>query len=264
MTTRVMVFPDLHCGHKVGLTPPRWDKRPGEAYGQHERDMYYHRRSIYKWTKETAISLKPDIVILNGDMIDGRGEKSGSTELITVDRDEQCAMAVAAIQDCFPHHPEFVASYGTPYHTGDEEDFEKRIAENVHAKKIGAEDDILVNGVVINYRHHAGRSSIPHGRGTPLSKEWLWNMLWALRGEYPKADIVIRSHVHYFTYIGDAEYLAVSTPALQGYGTKFGSRRMSGTVDVGLCWLDIGENRKWQLGAEVKRFNRKNRFALVV
>lgn len=263
MTARVMVISDLHCGHKVGLTPPDWDKRPGGAYDQHERDMYHHRRSVYRWLKETVVPLTPDVVIINGDCIDGRGEKSGSTELVTVDRDEQCAMVVACIQDLFPHNPQFVMSYGTPYHTGSEEDYEKRIAENIYAAKIGAEDDIRIDDLTINYRHHASRSSIPHGRGTPLSKEWLWNMLWNLRGEYPKADILFRSHVHYFHFTGDAEYLAVSTPALQGYGTKFGARRMQGTVDVGVCWVDI-EGRKRSLDWAVKRFNKRTKYALVV
>lgn len=259
-----MVFADLHCGHKVGFTPGDFDKKPGVGYGDKELAMYRHRRQTYNHFKPKIIELSPDIVILNGDLIDGKGEKSGGTELLTPDRSEQCDMATAAIRDCFPHNPEFVASYGTPYHAGSHEDWEKEVAEAVNARSIGAEDDLNIYGVVVNYRHHAGRSSIPHGKGTPLSKEWLWNMLWNLRGEYPKASVVLRSHNHYFFQVGDADYIAVACPALQGYGSKFGARRMSGTVDVGVAYVDITSKREVHLKWELKRYNNKHKFALVV
>ena len=38
------------------------------------------------------------LLLVGGDCIDGRGEKSGSTELITVNRNEQCQMAAECIR----------------------------------------------------------------------------------------------------------------------------------------------------------------------
>jgi hypothetical protein len=259
-----LVLADLHCGHKVGFTPPDFDKRPGSGYGSRESEQYKHRSKIFRHFKPVIIELSPDIVILNGDLIDGRGDKSGSTELITTDRGEQCDMATAVIRDVTPQNPEFVMSYGTAYHTGELEDWEDQIFDSLNAKKISAEDNIRVRGKAINYRHHAGRSSIPHGKGTPLSKEWLWNALAALRGEYPKAAVVIRSHNHYFFHVGDADYIAVSTPALQGYGTKFGARRATGLVDVGVCWLDVYADGRVVLDWHVMRFRNKHKYAMVV
>jgi len=263
MSTRVLVLADGHSGHVVGLTPPDWDKRPGDAYSQ-EAGEYKHRREIYKWLLSFVPSLSPDIVIYNGDAIEGKGEKSGGTELITAARDEQCDMAIAAIKDLCPHNPKIVMSYGTPYHVGDWEDWENQVAKGIGAVKIGSEDDIKINGKVINYRHHAGRSSIPHGRATPLMKEKLWNYLWALRGEYPNADVIIRSHNHYFLAVDTGDYLAIATPSLQGYGTKYASRRVLGTVDVGVVWLDIAKDGTIKWDRKLKRFNRRNKFALVV
>jgi len=260
--TRVLVISDFHCGHVVGLTPPDWDKRPGDGYGTHAYAFYKHRRNCYKWYADWCAKLLPDIVIVNGDAVEGKGERSGSTELITTDRTEQVDMAVACIQET--KAPRIVMSYGTSSHTGVLEDWENRVAKDVGAEKIGSADDIKIHGKIINYRHHCGRSSIPHGRGTPLAKERLWNVLWAERGEYPKADIVIRSHVHYFAFIGEGDWLAVSTPALQGYGSKYGVRRMSGTVDFGLCWFDIDENGGVAWDWKLKRFRKKHEFALTV
>jgi len=231
---RTLVVADFHSGHEVGLTHPGFDpdkppkKRP---------ECYIMRRTIWDWFVEIVDVLKPiDVLIVNGDAIDGRGPKSGSMELIYLDRQDQCDMAVAAIT--YVEAKTIVMSYGTAYHTGQLEDWENWIAREVMAKKIGSEDTIDVNGVLINYRHHIGRSSVPYGRHTAIAKERLQNQLWAMRGEYPEADVIVRSHVHYHAQAGGHGWTAFTTPALQGYGTRLGARRMSGTVDIGISVID--------------------------
>ena len=167
MKKRVLVISDFHSGHVLGLTHPGFDYESGRKT---ETAHYAVRRTIWNWYKEKVKSLKPDIVIMNGDAIDGKGEKSGGTEQITTDRDEQCEMALAGLQ-AIPRRPKFFMSYGTGYHTGNLEDWEDIIAREIRAEKIGAEDTISVNGLNINYRHHIGRSGIPHGRHTAVAKE---------------------------------------------------------------------------------------------
>jgi hypothetical protein len=230
----------------LGLTHPSDDFDDGTAH-------YLVRRTIWEWYKPLVKRLKPHIVIVNGDAIDGDGKKSGGTEQLTTDRLKQCKMAVKALK-AIPGKPKFFMSYGTGYHTGDDEDFENIIADDIGAVKIGAEDTIDVNGLHINYRHHIGRSGIPHGRHTAVAKEKLWNQIWAERGEYPKADVIIRSHVHYYNYAGGPGWLGMTTPALQGYGSKYGARRMTGTVDVGLVYFDIWSKERWEWKAEILRF----------
>ena len=256
--TRVMVISDLHCGHLVGLTPEDWDAKPGEGYGSKAHSFYRMRRDGYRWYQKKCEELKPDWVIVNGDCVDGKGKKSGGTELLTADRNEQCDMAVAVIKETGAKN--VVMSFGTSYHTGVDEDWERQVAKGVDGH-IESEGNLKVHGIVFNYRHFAGASSIPYGRGTPLAKEAVWNMLWAMRDEYPRADIILRSHVHYFTYIGDADYLAISTPGLQGYGSKFGTRIKSNTVDFGVIWFDVEEDGSWGWDWEVKRFRKKHAFA---
>jgi hypothetical protein len=168
-----------------------------------------------------------------------------------MDRDEQAEMAEEPIK--LPRAKHIVMSYGTAYHSGKTEDWENQIAKAVGAAKIGSEDTIEVNGLLINYRHHVGSSTIPHGRHTAIAKEVLWNQLWSLRGEYPRADVLIRSHVHYHRYAGAADWLAFTTPCLQGYGTKYGGRRMSGTIDLGVVWLDVYSKDKYTWDRKILR-----------
>lgn len=162
---------------------------------------------------------------------------------------EVCGMST----ECGTYVSEGFLSHNTAYHTGQLEDFEDIIADLVGAQKIGGEDNLDVNGCIINYRHHIGRSSIPHGRHTSIAKEHLWNQLWAQRGEYPLANIIIRSHVHYHAYAGGPGWVAMTTPALQNYGGKYGSRIMSGTVDIGFIVLQIDNRSTWAWEASILR-----------
>jgi len=250
MKKRVLVISDFHSGHVLGLTHPGYDFTTGHKT---QTAHYQVRRTIWSWYKERVMKLKPDIVICNGDCIDGKGDKSGGTELLTLDRDEQCEMAIAALQ-AIPRRPKLFMSYGTGYHTGNNEDWEDIVAREMEAEKIGAEDTIDVNGLLINYRHHVGRSGIPHGRHTAVAKEKLWNAIWAERGEYPKADVIIRSHVHYYNYAGGPSWLGLTTPALQGYGSKYGARRVTGTVDVGMVHFDVKGKDDWTWESHILRF----------
>jgi len=242
---RVLVGSDLHSGHIVGLTPPNWQLK---RTGVHQRDKLTNLQSnLWQWWVDTCKKLQPiDLFIVNGDAIDGRGERSGSTELITADRNHQVDMATEAILK--PRAKHIVMTYGTGYHTGYEEDFETQIAKNVKADKIGAHEWIDINGKIIDCKHHITSSSVPHGRHTAAAREHLWNILWHEHEEQPKADIIIRSHVHYFDYCGGSDWLALTTPALQGMGTKYGSRACSGRVDFGVVCFDINSDGSytWQ------------------
>jgi len=231
--TRVLAMGDTHCGHELGLTPPKHDPGPRLTPQRH-----LMRRTIWDWWIKNKRGLKPDIVIFNGDAIDGKGHASQASELLYTDRSNQVTMATDILKG-ISGNPDIYMAYGTAYHTGKGEDWEDQVANNVGAVKIGSEDEIDVRGTIINYKHHLGRSGTPYSRTTAVLKDALWNQLWAARGEYTRADILLRSHVHYHNFAGDSNTLAMTLPSLQGYGTKFGGRRMSGTVDVGFVVIDV-------------------------
>ena len=64
--------------------------------------------------------------------------------------------------------------------------------------------------------------------------------MWhAERRQQPNSQILIRSHVHYFKFTGDVNFLAMTTPALQGWGSKYGVRQCEGLINVGVLWLKI-------------------------
>lgn len=242
---RIVIISDLHCGHRSGLTPPEFQYDPENQ--EHEWSKFGKIQQIlWDFYSETINSLKPiDGLFVNGDAIDGKGPRSGGNEQITTDRNIQANMAARAIE--LAEAKNILMTRGTAYHTGDMEDWEDLVAEKVGAK-IGNHEWADVNGLIFDLRHHIGRSTVPHGRLTAPLREQLWNMIWAEIAGYPKADVIIRSHVHYHVdgqVFGRRVFI---TPALQLH-TKYGSKLATGTVDVGLISFDVEnkENYTWKV-----------------
>ncbi len=259
---RVVVISDLHCGHRVGLTPSSFQSKVSGGSRQRVSQKFY-KVQVALWNAYMDMIEKLgkiDVLIVNGDCIDGRGERSGSTELLYVDRNIQVAMAA----ECINHvnADSVLMVRGTPYHTGYSEEYEDLIAEKVNALKVEDHAWYDINGVIFDVKHNVGSSTIPHGRSTAISKEALWNLIWAERNEQPKADILIRSHVHYMEGRFNTDTFCLTTPALQGMGSKFGAKMCSGTVDFGLIWFDVQENGKWDFDFETIRIKEQKAKAL--
>jgi hypothetical protein len=237
---KVLILSDLHCGHKIGLTPPDWQS-PHDVENETISKYGTFQKEFWEWyiTKLKEIG-KVDILIINGDTIDGKGAKSKGTELITTDLLEQCDIAVECISKV--RTDKIFMTYGTPYHTGDGEDFEDVIANKVKAN-IKGQHFLDINGLIFDVKHKVGGSTIPHGRATALLRDALWNDLWSKhKNGQPDADVLVRSHVHYHVYVGDSRRLCLTTPGMQLHGSKFGERQCSGTIDIGMILFEIDQN----------------------
>lgn len=246
---RVLFMGDLHCGHRVGLTPPDW-QYPAKSDAVRYKWGRVQRECWDLYIEQTTALGPFDVVVVNGDLIDGKGFRSGGTELITTDRHEQCEMAAECIRPVLSKGTDLVITRGTPYHGGSNEDFEDVVASELHARKIGNQEWISVNGVCFDVRHHIGSSSIPHGKFTAMARSRLWNLIWAAeRNEAPKADVIIRSHVHNFHHQGERGWLGITLPALQSLGSKFGAKLCEGTVDWGFVVFDV-----WKGGYQWKDY----------
>ncbi len=237
---RVVIISDFHCGHLVGLTPPDWQGQERAGRKRHSKWAAIQRECWQRYM-ELAKELRPvDALIVNGDLVDG---KANATELLAPDLNDQAAMAVEAIEVW--DAPVIVMTYGTARHASGEgqedvEDvIERLLAKQGRTVKLGAHEWLNVRGCIFDIKHHCGGSSIPHGRHTAIARERLWNVLWAEHEEQPRSKILVRSHVHYLSFAGDANWFGLTTPALQAMGSKFGSRRCSGHVDWGLVHFDV-------------------------
>jgi len=240
---RIVAVTDLHCGSVVGLTPPgQWHQKEAVRCVQ---------RELWNWYEREVRALgKVDAVLCLGDAIDGKGKRQGGIEQYTTDMIEQAEIAAQCLREI--DAKQFVMVCGTPYHTGDEEDFETLIAKELHAT-IGGHEWSEAHGVVFDIKHKVGGSGIPHGRHTAIAKEKLWNRLWADRDGAHSADIILRGHVHYFNYCGGPTWLGMTLPALQGLGSRYGVRQCSGIVDFGFVHFDVLPGGKYTWEAHLLR-----------
>lgn len=241
---RMVVLSDIHAGHVVGLTPPDWQgKFVDEDVAKHNKFIKIQKAmwdffssEIIKLNKEKRINL----VISNGDAIDGNGWRSGGCELITTDRLKQVAIAKKVID--FVGAKDTLCISGTPYHTGNEEEFEHVLATQLKCKYEN-HAFIDINKQVFDIKHHIGSSSVPHGRYTPISREGIWSKLWQHADLIPQnVKYLIRSHVHYFSLISDSELTCLTTPGLQGFGSRYGAKLCSGIPTIGFISFDIAAN----------------------
>jgi hypothetical protein len=241
---RIVAISDLHCGHEFGLTPPAWQYK-SDGHPRISKAAAF-QRALWDFAVDALENLKPiDTLVVNGDAIDGKGDKSGGIEQITTDRLEQGEMAAEFIN--LAEAKQVRLLYGTRYHVGRDEDFEQTLVDKINAKDVNIQGHGFfdVNGCVLDVKHKVGGSSIPHGRHTAISRAHLWNLLWAEHGRQPKANIILRGHNHYFCYAGGADWLAVNLPALS-YGTSYGIRECDGIVDVGMVAIDIDRVGGWK------------------
>ncbi len=241
---KVVVMSDLHCGHVTGLTHP-------DCKGMEE----WHGVQDEAWNAFDAI-LKGighiDVAIFNGDLTDGKGGRNSGKELITTDMQTQAMMAVKVIDHI--NADKVLITRGTPYHVGDDTDWEDMIGREVSADAVKDHLWFSVNGVRFNCKHKIGGTSAPQGKATPILKEKLWEYLWERRDPNQATDILIRSHVHNYTHVGGTGWWGCTTPALQGW-TGYGARQCVGTVDWGLLSFDCWDGGLWNKYEHIKQLD---------
>ena len=235
---RVVFFGDSHCGSNVGLTPPayqyKWISDPKTEEHRTRNKWAKLQSECWKWYTNKMTILQPIDHLFNmGDNIDGDGGRSGGTELITTDRKVQVRMAIEAIEVAEAKNMTMV--YGTPYHTGQAEDFEVDIASHFGCK-IGSHEWEEINGCTFDLKHKQGNCKNP---ATSIWNDIVDNREWAGLGEQPKANVLVRAHTHRFVVLRIEDCIGITIPALQAYGTKFGARACSRKVQFGLLALDV-------------------------
>lgn len=240
---------DAHSGANGGLVHP-------DFRGDVPRDILPHCESYYNAFIGRVKELGPiDICVHNGDGVSGRGEKSGGLDNWTSDTNKQAENFARVLMEV--NAKKYLLTYGTPYHTGKLADVEYQAVQIMREAgcdvEIGDQQFFTINGLQFHAKHKISGSSIPHGRQSAIARANLWNLFWAEHGEVPKCDVIIRSHRHSYDYVGRYGFLGVVTPALCGWGDRYGSRECEGTIDFGFLSFNVTNREDWTWNAHVWR-----------
>ena len=246
---RIIALGDMHSGAAYGLTHHSLLAKPPPDAPPDALAMYEGRKEMQEAYYDILRENKPfDTALLLGDLTEGPGERSHGVGVLQGDPAWQVDNAVALVKKIRAKHHVFVQ--GTPYHSLRWGSVEKQIAERFDCP-IYNHPFVQVHGKWFDIKHKTARSSIPHGKMTPVAKTRMWNALLSAKGRQPKADVILRAHVHEHHFCGDVDWLALTVPGLQG-PSDYGEREVEGSVDFGVAIFDISPKGDLSWRVEVR------------
>ena len=249
---RVVAIADLHTDSIVGLAP----KGRGSDIGRPIRDAIYQ-----KWCEATSGPWKnPDVLIVDGDIVEGQNRKSGGLGVITTDLYEQMADAVDLLK--MWKAKKIYIIRGSGYHVEADHSgiqCEEQIARNLGAEEYPNQEHIdperrdhsgwhwyiSVGPETFHASHHIAVSKVFHYMSTPTARAMLDAKLNdMLRHELGKfrTSIVLRAHAHYFNHVEYSSSHGFVLPcwkAVDEFGAKRGAISLS--PDIGYLGFEIGK-----------------------
>jgi hypothetical protein len=204
MTPETILFVgDLHCGSRYGLWPEA--ELPSTSRYLGVRYLAECWRHMLDWLPQRI-----DLVILMGDIIEGKSRKAEGTGLMTADLSEQAEAAAAALASLRARTGRIWRVDGTPYH----EDYHGalRLMDAILGVSLARQViDVDLDGEVLNVAHHPAGGSALY-LGTKLSKESIWSSVAMARRKVPHARWIVRGHLHRYAMQRDSSVTALLTP----------------------------------------------------
>ena len=215
MVKSIVVLSDIQVGHKLSIcsdSPSFPQESPAEPTIYTPNKV---QKALFKaWQEVVDEWEKPDVLIINGEPIEGQQNKNMGVEVWTTDLNSQLEDAQRLVE--MFKAKKIYTTRGSDYHVSLrgvplEETFGKMIeAEKVHGYYAPPNMFLKVEGVTFDIAHHIGTTQTWQYRSTPITRE----MLMAKVNESHRwpASIVLRSHAHYYWYVGSTTHLGMITP----------------------------------------------------
>jgi len=219
----VVVLSDLHVGSTVGLWPPRYAIEDGGVY---EANVY--QTWLYKCWQDALDEirrLRPSVVVLNGDVIQGVNARDGQLVCSTVSA--QCAAALELLKPLRKMTQRLFVVRGSEWHEGRSSEHVELLARELGAECSSATGQYsrwelyldLGDKITAHFAHHVGRSSVPLYEATVPLRDMLIQLveLYRTYGQHmPDVRLVVRSHRHRYVHVDTTPWLhVVVTPSWQ-------------------------------------------------
>lgn len=227
MTKRGVCISDSHAGNIYGVTPPDYWRKPYTEFMQ----------PFWEWYEAEAKQLgRIDFLVHNAESVDGLGKKE-KIGLWTdkPEEQEECAAEVISVWDAEKRY----MTRGSTYHSVGERKYDDNVARMLEAY-IDDEIRLEINGVRFQFRHVAPRSDTQHGQASQLFKEATREAVAAIDDEYVAADVVVRSHNHYYFKVETFQRTAVITPSLELRGAGVNRHGSSYPVNLKTQYYHVG------------------------
>jgi len=229
----VLAFPaDPHCGSTVGLMRDKpWQLDTEGTYTPSRTQRIIWRQWVEAWDTVKALNADRLVITVMGDCVDGKHHDT--SELLTARVEEQERIFIDAMDWTLKHVGfkdsdvlQFIS--GTPLHTGEMAQSERRINEDMSGRGVFGRLKFTVDGVRFDCAHQRlGVGRMAWTREGPATSK-LNSMLYELleQGE-DVPDYIIGAHWHQFINAriqrGKYDVTGVICPAMQmrtTYGVK--------------------------------------------
>lgn len=199
---RALLVGDLHVGSYYGLCSPTWVLDGGGLYTANSGQKYLHSC----WNHMIKEMPYCDVAVLNGDLIDGRGLFRGtiSSDRVTPNVLEQAREAVRVLTPLKKKVGKFYIISGTESHDQQGGEAANLIGELLGAEKYSsgtyAVDSafIRIGGFNIHAQHTMDTSVVPFYRANQMGRLMMLAALLGRKCDELDADLIVRSHVHYY------------------------------------------------------------------
>jgi len=192
---------------------------------------------------------KPTLLVVNGEPCDGANRRQIGQQSWSTNIQDQLNDAGKLLSDIPYENLIFVR--GTPYHVQqDATNFEEILAKQMGAEKYKAYGGegltdyyciVEMYGKVFNFTHHIGFNKWAAYRTTALARE-MAGMVFE-KDKMGRADVIIRSHVHYFVHVEFTHTHGFTTPAWKFPDAHLFRSGLAGTTpDVGMVEIIIESN----------------------
>ena len=197
------------------------------------------QKDIYKrWEMMVEDAPRPDILVMNGDLVEGKNYKENGVGCWTTDSMLQARALAELVGMMKPR--KIIATSGSPYHSDSNPNVDKLATEMCGGTFMGGYANININGKRIYAQHKVSVSkSSWQYRSTPLGRALV---LAALNeddmGHY---DIVLKSHAHYFCYCGFSNSLGMILPGWKSTDNFLNTNIEFGNSALGYVRFDFAD-----------------------
>jgi len=247
---RVLVLSDLHAGSALAPWPADCPLAEGGRHSPNKFQTYLN--DCWADMLDTARSLKPAAIVLNGDLVQGcHADRDG--QLVTTNPAIQARAALMLLEPLAACTKRLYVVRGTEWHEGKTSDHVEQLAHTLGAIANPATGthtwpslNLAFGKSIVSFAHHIGTSSIPFYTATVPQRELLAQILeyaMAYGADAPRLRCIVRSHRHRYVAVKPRPgLLAVVTPAWQ-YKTAYAEAKVPALLsDTGYIVLELQGN----------------------
>jgi len=245
----VLVVSDMHVGASTAICSP--DPEISDLDTSYKPNKL--QRELYStWNNcIDRLSQKPTVLVVNGEPCDGGNKRQLGNQSWTTNLSDQLNDASKLIKK-IPHQS-LLLTRGSNYHvTIDGTNFEEIIAKQLGADRYRAFGGcgytdyyalIELYGKHFNFTHHVGFNKWAAYRTTALARE-MAGMVFE-KDKMGKADVIVRSHVHYFVHIEFTNTHGFTSPAWKFPDSHLFRGGAAGTTpDIGMVEVIVEPNEQ--------------------